>query len=280
MTRTTLLALLAGVAAAAAVVELAGLAGERAARGGGSTSPGRRLALLVVRVGRRAGLAVSPPAELAAAICAAGLPARIGVRDVMAAKVGGGLVAGLIGLLPALAAPGRLGPVVAMLVPAGAFMVPDAWLRRRGRARGRTMEDELPEVLDLLRVVLAAGLPLGRAMGEVGTRRGGLLAGELARAAERMALGMPRAEAIGEWKARCPLAGAGAVAMAVQRSDRHGVPLAPALAALAADARADRARRLGDRAAKAAPKIQLVIALLLVPAVLLLVAAAMLGALR
>lgn len=280
MTRATLLALLAGIVAAAAVVELAGLAGERAARSRTRTAPGRRLVLLVARVGRRAGLTVAPPAELWAAIAAAGLPARIGVRDVMAAKVGGGLVAGLLGLLPSLAAPGRLGPLVAILVPAGAFMVPDLWLRRRGRARGRTMEDELPEILDLLRVVLVAGLPLGRAMSEVGARRGGLLAGELARAADRIELGVPRAEALAEWRARCPLAGAAAVFMAVQRSDRHGVPLAPALAALAADARADRARRLGDRAAKAAPKIQLVIALLLVPAVLLLVAAAMLGALR
>ncbi len=280
MTRATLLALLAGIAAAAVIVDLAGLAGERAARTQASVPLGRRIALLVARVGRRVGLTITPPEELGAAIAAAGLPARIGVRDVMAAKVGGGLVAGLLGLVPALAAPGRLGPVVAVLVPTGAFMLPDAWLRRRGRARGRTMQDELPEVLDLLRVVLAAGLPLSRAMSEVGARRGGLLAGELARAADQMALGIPREEAIAGWRARCPLREAGALTMAVQRSDRHGVPLAPALAALAADARADRARRLGDRAAKAAPKIQLVIALLLVPAVMLLVAAAMLGALR
>jgi tight adherence protein C len=61
--------------------------------------------------------------------------------------------------------------------------------------------------------------------------------------------------------------------VAVARSDRHGSPLGPALSALAADARAEHARRLGDRAAKAGPKIQLVVALLLVPAVMLLVGA-------
>jgi tight adherence protein C len=82
-----------------------------------------------------------------------------------------------------------------------------------------------------------------------------------------------------EWRARCPLPAAAAFTVALTRADRHGTPLAPALAALAADARGDRARRLDDRAAKAAPKIQLVVALLLVPAVLLLVAAALLGAL-
>ena len=141
------------------------------------------------------------------------------------------------------------------------------------------MADELPEVLDLLRVVVAAGMPLGRAMGEVGARRGGLLAGELARAADRIGARGPAAR--GDRGVARPLPAPRRPARSAspsQRSDRHGVPLAPALAALAADARADRARRLGDRAAKAAPKIQLVIALLLVPAVLLLVAAALLGA--
>ena len=43
--------------------------------------------------------------------------------------------------------------------------------------------------------------------------------------------------------------------------------------------RARRAQAVSDRAARAAPKIQLVIALLLVPAVMLLVAAALLSAL-
>ena len=60
---------------------------------------------------------------------------------------------------------------------------------------------------------------------------------------------------------------------AIGRSERHGAPLAPALHALAADARAQRAQRVRERAARAAPKIQLVVALLLVPAVMLLVGA-------
>ena len=69
-----------------------------------------------------------------------------------------------------------------------------------------------------------------------------------------------------------------ALVAALQRADRHGAPLAPALAALAADARAARARAVREQAAKAAPKIQLVVALLLVPAVMLLVGAALAAA--
>lgn len=287
MTRATVLAGLAGLLAAAALVELAALADARAARRGAQAGSRaetqltslRRLGRLAAELGRRAGVTAAPPADLAGRLAAAGLPARVGPGDVMAVKVGAALVAALAGLLPAVAAPGRLGPVLAVAVPVGAFLAPDAWLRRRARQRGQIMADELPEVLDLLRVVVMAGMPLSRAMGEVGHRCRGLLAVELGRAADRIALGVPRAAAVAQWRARCPIPAAGGLAVAIGRADRHGAPLAPALAALAADARADRARRLADRAAKAAPKIQLVIALGLVPAVLLLVAAALIGAL-
>ena len=54
-----------------------------------------------------------------------------------------------------------------------------------------------------------------------------------------------------------------------------GRPLAPALVALAADARAAHERALREEAARAAPKIQLAVALLLVPSALLLVGAAL-----
>ncbi len=285
MTRASALALVAGLLADAAVVDLAAIAAAVATRrAAAANDPApltrvRRLVRLAAVLGRQAGLALVPPADLAGRVAAAGLPARVGVYDVMAVKVGGALATGLIGLLAAAAAPGRLGPVIAVAAPAGAFFAPDAWLRRRAQQRGRVMADELPEVLDLLRVVVEAGLPWSHAMGEVGARRRGGLAGELGRAADRIALGRPRETAMAEWRARCPIAAAGALAVAVGRADRHGAPLSPALTALAADARADRARRLADRAAKAAPKIQLVIALLLVPSVLLIVAAALVGAL-
>jgi tight adherence protein C len=70
-----------------------------------------------------------------------------------------------------------------------------------------------------------------------------------------------------------------ALVAAMERSARHGAPLAPTLAAQSAHARAARARVLAERAARAGPKIQLAVALLLVPSAMLLVAAALAGAL-
>ena len=201
------------------------------------------------------------------------------VADVMAVKAGAGLLALVVALPFAAALPGRLGPVAAVAAPAGGFLLPDFWLRRRIRARGRAMAAELADVLDLMRVAVDAGLSPARALQEVGRRRHGALAAELRAAAARVELGVPRAEVLATLERRCPAEGIAPLAAALLRAERHGAPLGPALAALAADARARHAQRLRERAARAAPKIQLVVALLLVPAVMLMVGAALATAL-
>ena len=66
---------------------------------------------------------------------------------------------------------------------------------------------------------------------------------------------------------------------ALERAGRHGAPLGETLASQARGARLAHRREIEERAARAAPKIQLVVALLLVPSVLLLVAAALAAAL-
>jgi tight adherence protein C len=90
---------------------------------------------------------------------------------------------------------------------------------------------------------------------------------------------VPAEAALARLERRCPAAGTHALTAALRRADRLGASPTRALAALAADARARQARRAAERAARAAPKIQLVVALLLVPSVLLLVAAALVPAL-
>jgi hypothetical protein len=74
---------------------------------------------------------------------------------------------------------------------------------------------------------------------------------------------------------RCPVPAISTLVAALRRADRHGAPLSDTLAAQAAEARAAHARRLHEQAARAAPKIQLVVALMLVPSAMLLVAAGM-----
>ena len=274
MTRALLLALLAAACAAAGIVELAA-AGARVRRAGTARSRrrvGGRLPAALARLGRRMGVPAAPR-DLALRLDAAGAPSTVAVAEVMALKCGAAVVA-LAAALPAAALlPGRLGPAVVIVAPAAAFVAPDAWLARATRRRRAAMAAELPEILDLLHVAVGAGLPALRALGEVGRRRGGPLAAELRAASATAALGVAHARALERLARRCPLGDVAALTTAIARSERHGTPLAPALLALAAGARAQRAQRVRDRAARAAPKIQLVVALLLVPAVMLLVGA-------
>jgi tight adherence protein C len=232
--------------------------------------------VLLARLGHRFG-APAAPRDLDARLAAAGRPLGLRAGDVIAAKGGAGVLGLALGLPLGSLLPGRLGLLAPFALPLAAFLAPDAWLRRRTRARAAAMALELPDLLDLLRVALGAGLSLDRALAEVARRDRGLLAREWRTAAVEVELGVPREHALAGIAARCPCEGVGALVRALERGARHGTPLAEALAAQAAEARAAHARWLTERAAKAAPQIQLVVALLLVPSVLLLVAAALLA---
>lgn len=269
MTRATILAAVAGAVAAPALVDL--VLGVRLRRRLAGTLGVQLLAL----VGR--GLGARAPRRLGSRLEAAGMEPAPG--DFMAVKAGAALAGGAVAVAALPVAPGRLGVALLLTLPAVAFLGPDVWLHRRTGRRATTIEAELADVLDLLRVAVAAGLAPRRALAEVGRRHHGLLAGELRRAADRSALGVPAARAIEELEQRAPAAGIAPLAAALQRAERHGAPLAPTLAAQAHEARARAAQRQAEAAARAAPQIQLVVALLLVPAVMLLVAAALLPAL-
>jgi tight adherence protein C len=265
VTFATALATLAGVVAAAGIVDLAN---ARAGR----TRRRWSLAALLARAGRRG--APAAPRDLQQRIEAAGLTTR--AHDVMALKAGAAAAALLAAAPLSALAPGRLGTLLLLVAPVAAYIGPDLHLRRRARARRRAIERELPDVLDLLRVALAAGLPTTRALHEIGRRHPGVLAAELARAADETHLGLAREEVRRRLARRCPTDRVQPLVAALERADRHGAPPSDTLLSLARDARLDQARREQERAARAAPQIQLVAALLLVPSVFCLVAAALL----
>lgn len=197
----------------------------------------------------------------------------------MAAKLAAAVGAGVIGVVVAALAPGRLALAVLAIAPVAGFLAPDLWLGRRAAARARSIRRQLPALLDLLRVSVEAGASLAQALGDVGARTRGPLAAEWRAAGRQVAFGLPLATALAAMAERAPLPEVRALIAALDRARRHGAPLADTLAAQARDARFALARHAREDAARAGPKIQLVVALLLVPSVLLLVAAALLAAL-
>jgi tight adherence protein C len=232
----------------------------------------------------RAGVGFRPsrlaaPRDLEARIAAAGRPAGLGPRELMAAKLAGAFAAGLLGVALGTAAPGRLVLALATAAPVAGFLAPDLWLARRAAERTRRMRRELPPLLDLLRVAVESGSSLAQALRTVGERTHGPLAAEWRAVGREVALGVPLGQALVQMADRAPLPEVRALVGALERARRHGAPLADTLAAQARDARFALARHAREEAARAGPKIQLVVALLLVPSVLLLVAAALLAAL-
>ena len=274
MSRAELLAAAAGVVAAVAVTEIARL---WAARPGRRRARTRHPLLDFLRALGRPLEGRSRGNGSADLVAAAGT--RLPPGDLAAIRAGSAAAALLAALPLVQAAPGRLGPVVLLAAPTAGLHAPLALLRRRATKRAARMDSELPDVVDLVRVAAGAGLPPGRALAEVGRRHPGELAAELRAVARREALGVPRAQALAELRRRAPTPGVQTLAAALERAARHGAPLDEALEALATDARARHARHRSEHAARAAPKVQLIVALVLVPAVLLLVAAALIPAL-
>jgi tight adherence protein C len=270
---TVLLAFAAGASGAAGLLLL--VPERRAPRAG---QRGLRLLLVLATAGRRLRPA-GAPRDLRGRIEAAGRPAGLGVREAMGAKLAAALLGGAAALPLAALAPGRLGVVVALSAPAAGFLAPDLWLARLAAERARRVRRELPALLDILRVSVEAGGSLPEALRSVGERSDGPLAREWRAVGRELALGVPLAEALAGLEERVPLPELHALVAALERARRHGAPLAETLAAQARAARLALARRVRDDAARAGPKIQLVVALLLVPSVLLLVAAALVSAL-
>jgi tight adherence protein C len=239
---------------------------------------GPRLMRLLALAGSRLG-AGGAPRDLPARIAAAGAPGGLGPRELMAAKLAAALAGGAVAPLLSALAPGRLGPLAAVGAPVAGFLGPDLWLHRLAAERARRVRRELPVLLDLLRVTIEAGGSLPSALRTLGERTAGPLAEEWRAVGREVALGLPLSEALEGMAARLPQPEVRALVAALERARRHGAPLADTLAAQARDARFTLRRRVREEAGRAGPKIQLVVALLLVPSVLLLVAAALAAAL-
>ena len=205
----------------------------------------------------------------------AGLAERISARGFVGAKLTGSVAGALGAFFMVPATTPRLAPLLAVaLVPAG-FVAPDAWAERLARRRRATMVGALPDALDLVAVGAATGRTPVALLSEVARRTTGPLAAELSLALAEIEAGAPQAEALKSLRKRTGASELGAVADALERSRRYGSPLAEQLYAQAAALRVQEQRLIEERAARAAPKIQLVIAMVLVPSALLAIAAAL-----
>jgi tight adherence protein C len=199
----------------------------------------------------------------------AGLEGRLTPEALGRARAGGALAGALVALALAV-----LSPTAAVLAPALAAagaLWPSRWLAGRQAARRRALVRELPDLLDLLGICVEAGMALDPALELSARRLGGVLGGEMERVLRDLSLGTPRAAAYRDLVGRAGAPELAQTVGALLQAEELGAPLSRALEGQAEALRAARRQAARERAAKAAPKIQLVVALVMVPAVLILV---------
>ena len=150
------------------------------------------------------------------------------------------------------------------------------WLVTTGRRRQAQIETELPDFLDVLGVTVAAGLAFRQAVERVCEFHEGPLAQEMTTALREMSVGVSRRQAFLGLRERTRSESVGTFVTAMLQAEELGVPLSDALTGIAADVRQEYGQRVRQQAAKAAPKVSLVITTTIVPGALLLMVAAVL----
>jgi tight adherence protein C len=206
-----------------------------------------------------------------------GLDSRIPLSAILLAKLAGAAAGGIAALMAAPAAPGRISLLVAIGMPAAGFVVPDALLEREARRRQRRLVGALPDALDLLAVSATSGRSPAAGFEELSKASDGPLADELRVTVAELSCGTPISESLQSLRARVPGSELATLIASIERSRRFGSPLADQLRRQSSALRRDQRRAVEERAARAAPKIQLVVALVLVPSVLLMIAAGLIA---
>ena len=152
-----------------------------------------------------------------------------------------------------------VGPVVGIALAAGATFVPVTRARARAARRDAAVTAAVPELVDLLRLAVAAGLSVHQLLDVVGSRAPAPFTGPLTEVRRRVALGERLGHAL---EALDELGEPVRPLVATLRGAAFdGLPLGPALERAAADARLHR-RRTAETAARRLP-VQLLLPLVL-----------------
>jgi tight adherence protein C len=162
-------------------------------------------------------------------------------------------------------------PMVAPLAPVPvlwALLAPVLRARAAERRREAAVVDQVPDLVDLLALTTAAGLPVGVALAAIGDRPGGPAGAAVARSQAYMERGGSTTGGLDHLAALGPAARP--LVDALAQHDRYGTPLLPALQRVAIETRARRRRRAEEAARRLPVTLLLPLVLTTLPAFVLL----------
>lgn len=204
-------------------------------------------------------------------LATAGLLGRITGEQVVGAKVLATLLAVLLLGLPAMQEPTPWSVGFALGTPLVAWFAPDILLGGRADRRVKTIERELPDVLDQLTISVEAGLGFEAAMARIGDKGNSVLSLEFARTLQDIKLGVNRVDALEDLAERTQSGDVRHFVLALRQAERMGVPLARTLRIQAEEMRTKRRLRAEEAALKLPVKLIFPLGLCIFPALFIVI---------
>ncbi|MFI2370893.1 DUF5936 domain-containing protein [Streptomyces sp. NPDC018833] len=183
-------------------------------------------------------------------------------------------VYGFLGFFGAFAMILRGQPFLALLMVAFGLFWVEVGIFAAVRQRKEQIERTLPDFLDVLAVVVSAGLGFREALERVADKYEGPWADELRITLRQMDMGVGRRKAFEELRRRNESEQVAQFVTALQQGEELGAPITETLIQIANDMRRTDAQNARRRASKAVPKATLTITSIMVPATMILLVAA------
>ncbi|UQT61553.1 type II secretion system F family protein [Streptomyces durmitorensis] len=184
-------------------------------------------------------------------------------------------VYGIFGLVMGLVFLSNGSSLFGLLTFAFGVTAADALIWQAIRERREVIDRTLPDFLDVLAVVVSAGLGFRQALDRVAERYEGPWADELRITLRQMDMGVSRRQAFDELRRRNASEQVSQFVSALQQGEELGSPIADTLIQLATDMRRTDAQNSRRRAAKTIPKATMVTLVFMLPATMILIAAGM-----
>ena len=153
----------------------------------------------------------------------------------------------------------------------------DVWVSGMASRRQAQIDRDLPDFLDVVSVTVRAGSGLRSALSRVSEALGGPLGEEVLTALRQMDLGSGRRQAFEDLRRRNTSEPLAQFVTALLQAEELGVPLSDAISNLAADMRRVYHQEARRRAAKADPRVNLIVTTLIVPGAIILILTALLA---
>jgi len=166
-----------------------------------------------------------------------------------------------------------IGALAAPVMVLVGWQLPIVLIRNRGERRRQRIDDELPELIDLLVVTVEAGLGFNSSLQVASERFKGPLGEELRLTLQEQRMGLTTTEALRNLLERCDTPGVRAFVRSILQGEQLGVSIGQVMRELAVEMRKRRRQRAEERAQKAPIKLLFPLIFLIFPAMFVILLA-------